>query len=135
LSSDPYNAEATIEEPLKALAIPIQRFLSLIETSADFRELVFSSFALRLSAMMAKVEEVISVPIDQRLAIRALELRAEQHPIVTTHEQLAADLGTAREVVSRKLAIWEKKGWIKRGRGCFSITNKRQLECLAYDDR
>ena len=133
LSGDLYNAEAIVEEPVKALAIPLKRFQSLLDTSPDFRELVFASFALRLSAMMAKIEEVTSVPIDQRLAMRALELRAEQHPIMITHEQLAADLGTAREVVSRKLASWEDKGWIKRGRGSFSITNKRRIERLASE--
>lgn len=133
LSGDLYNAEAIVEEPVQALAIPLTKFQSLLESSTEFRALVFSSFALRLSAMMVKIEEVISVPIDQRLAVRALELCAEQHPIIVTHDQLAADLGTAREVISRKLASWEGKGWIRRARGSFSITNKRQLERLAND--
>ena len=81
--------------------------------------------------MMTKIEEVTSFSIDQRLAKRALELREEQHPIDITHDQLAADLGTAREVVSRRLARWQSNGWIERKRGGFSILDEQILKQLA----
>lgn len=132
LSGDLYNAEAIIEKPVTALAISREEFFSLLDSSSEFRQLVFTSFAARLSSMMIKIEQVTSIPIEQRLAIRVLELNEEQSPIIITHEQLAADLGTAREVVSRKLANWEKRGWIKRGRGSFSVVNKQELYLLAH---
>ena len=131
MSGDPYNAEAIVEEPVKALVIPIQKFESLIETSIDFRKFVFDSFSARLSALMLKIEDVSSVPIDQRMAIRVLELADDQNTIVTTHDQLAADIGTAREVVSRKLKLWENNGWIRRSRGSFSIVSKTDLKKVA----
>jgi len=56
--------------------------------------------------MMGKIEEVAFVPIEARLAARLLELGIRQSTIRITHEQIAIILGTAREVVSRKLAQW-----------------------------
>lgn len=131
LSGDHYNAQAVAEQPVTALAIPRDVFFSQLDQSPEFRQFVFSSFASRLSAMMEKIEEVTSIPIEQRLAIRTLELYEERNPIVVTHEQLAADLGTAREVVSRKLANWENYGWIKRQRGSFTILDTQPIQQLA----
>ena len=130
-TGEQYNAQAVTETPVVALAISQHEFHAQLETSAEFRRLVFTSFAARLSSIMEKIEEVTSVPIEQRLAIRALELHCGNSPIEVTHEQLAADLGTAREVVSRKLASWESKGWIQRQRGSFSIIDRPSIQRLA----
>ncbi len=132
-SGDAYNADAIVEEAIEAVAVPIAQFQSLLSTSESFRTLVFSSFASRLSAMMAKIEEVTSVSIDQRLALCALELANEEGVVSATHDHIAADLGTAREVVSRKLANWEGLGLIERSRGSFVILNKNALVGMAID--
>lgn len=81
--------------------------------------------------MMGKIEEIAFVPIDTRLASRLLELRSDNPTIHITHEQLALDLGTAREVVSRKLAQWETKGLIARARGSVRLVNVRKLEQMS----
>ena len=131
LSGDDYCAEAHVEEDTKACVVPYSVFEAKLNTSPAFRRLVFSSFSQRLAAMMGKIEEVAFVPIETRLAGRALQMRAETPVIQTTHEQLAADLGTSREVISRKLAQWEKLGLIERGRGSFRILNAAELQRMA----
>ncbi|MEO1149655.1 MAG: helix-turn-helix domain-containing protein [Pseudomonadota bacterium] len=81
--------------------------------------------------MMGKIEDVAFVPIETRLATRLLELTSSEGMVLATHDQLAIDLGTAREVVSRKLAQWEKSGFIERARGSLRLVNVRKLENIA----
>jgi CRP/FNR family transcriptional regulator len=84
--------------------------------------------------MMSKIEEVAFIPIDTRLAARVLQLQSTSPTIKVTHDELATDLGTAREVISRKLAQWEKLGLIERGRGILKILNTKQLQNLAIGE-
>ncbi|MGV6801530.1 MAG: Crp/Fnr family transcriptional regulator [bacterium] len=130
LSGDYYSAEAIVEKKACAAIVPLATFNEMLEQSSEFRQLVFHSFAQRLSSMMAKIEDIAFVSIEQRLARRVMELGAHSDEIIVTHEQLAVDLGTAREVISRKLAQWEKKGWIERRRGQFAIREPQQLQRL-----
>ena len=131
ISGDLYNAEAITETTVSACAMPINAFKTQMDASPEFRELVFASLAIRLASMMTKIEEVAFTSVDHRLAMRLLELGDQNQTIEVTHEQLASDLGTAREVISRKLAVWEKKSWIKRNRGSLVILDGPQLEQLA----
>ena len=131
LSGEPYCAEAIVETPVKAAAMPVERFKALLTSSSEMRELVFTSFASRLSVLMHKIESLTTMPIEQRLAQRVLELSEQNLDIRITHEVLAADIGSSREVVSRKLAEWNLKGWITRSRGGFRVENPDQIERLA----
>lgn len=130
MAGEDYNAEAHVETDVQALALPHSTFLNLLNTSAEFRELVFNSFATRLAMMMSKIDEVAFQPLDSRLAARLLDLNSNADEIEITHEQLAADLGSAREVVSRRLAGWEKQGIISRERGALKIISHKGLEAL-----
>ena len=131
LSGNDYCAEAHIEEDVEACIISHSEFEAKLNQSAEFRSLVFLSFSERLASMMSKIEEVAFVPIDTRLAARVLQLQHGNSTIKITHDELATDLGTAREVISRKLAQWEKLGMIERGRGSLTILNTEQLQYLA----
>ncbi len=102
-----------------------------LKTSENFRKLVFSSSASRLAAMMTKIEDIASKPIDIRLAQRLIELGDGAAALHVTHDHLAADLGTAREVISRKLARWEQLKLLERGRGSLKIMNRQGLEEVA----
>ncbi len=130
MCGDLYNAEAMVEEAVTACVIPRPRFETLLNISADFRALVFASFAQRLAAMMAKVDEIACLSIDQRLASCLLGLANGNQQVLATHAKLAADVGTAREVISRKLADFEKRGWVKRGRACLLILQPEKLKRL-----
>jgi len=80
---------------------------------------------------MSKIEEVAFIPIGTRLASRVLQIQNNEDIIIATHEQLASDLGTSREVISRKLAQWEQQGIIKRGRGSLRIINMAKIQRMA----
>jgi CRP/FNR family transcriptional regulator len=128
ISHEHHCAEAMTETAVEAIAVPKTEFETLLSTSQSFRELVFQSFSLRFSTMMAKINEVSFASLDSRLAGRLLELGQDSEIIKITHEQLARDLGSAREVVSRKLLDWEAKGLIERGRGDVRILAPVQLK-------
>lgn len=134
LGGNDYCAEAHIEEDVEACIISQSEFDEKLNHSAEFRRLIFLSFSERLASMMSKIEEVAFVPIDTRLAARVLQLQNSSSTIKVTHDELATDLGTAREVISRKLAQWEKLGMIERGRGVVHILNTKQLQYLAAGD-
>lgn len=131
LSGDKYCAEAHTESDVQAYVVPFASFEAQLNQSEAFRRLIFSSFSDRLAAMMERIEEVAFVPIETRLATRLLTLTASDGLVLITHDQLANDLGTAREVVSRKLAQWEKSGLIERARGAVRLVNVRKLENIA----
>ncbi|MEL6212111.1 MAG: Crp/Fnr family transcriptional regulator [Pseudomonadota bacterium] len=130
LSGDDYSAEATVEEDARACVLPMAAFQEKLNASADFRAVVFGSFSQRLAAMMGKVEDIAFTPIETRLAERLLNLAGDALTVSATHDRLAADLGTSREVVSRKLAKWEKSGLIERGRGAIAIVDAPSLKRL-----
>jgi len=81
--------------------------------------------------MMEKIDEVSFASLDKRLARRLLDLTTEGDTIGVTHEQLANDLGSAREVVSRKLVDWEKQALVVRGRGSIQVIAASDLKRLA----
>lgn len=131
LSGDDYCAEAHVETDVEACVLPLNSFNAMLDQSDAFRSLVFTSFSQRLAAMMGKIEDVAFVPIEQRLAARVLDLADQTLWITATHEQLANDLGSAREVISRKLSLWEKHGLVERTRGAFQIVDLAGLKTLA----
>ena len=131
MSNEEHCAEAITETEVKAIAVPKFDFERLLNSSKSFRELVFQSFSLRLVNMMAKIDEVGFASLDKRLAMRLLDKRDHAEIIKTTHEELARDLGSAREVISRKLMDWETKEIIERGRGTIRIRKTAELQQLS----
>ncbi len=130
ISSEPYCAQATTESEVKVIAVSKSSFDKLLRESESFRQLVFQSFSSRLSTMMATIDEVSFASLDRRLAKRLLEFQPVDDAISITHEQLASDLGSAREVISRKLLEWDKAGLISRGRGSITINDMPSLQRL-----
>jgi CRP/FNR family transcriptional regulator len=89
-----------------------------------FRRYVFGIFADRLTDMMALVEAVAFQRLDQRLS-RALLARS--HPVCATHQELADELGTVREIVSRLLSRFERAGWVRLARERIEIVDAGAL--------
>lgn len=117
LASERYPAEGVTETDVLARALPLASFHALLSSSETFRRFVFSSFSARMADLMALVEAVAFGRMDSRLAQRLLALGGSSGRIVITHQQLAAELGSAREVVSRLLKEFERHGWITLDRG------------------
>lgn len=132
-SGAPYAAEARAETDVEAALLPAATFHDRVATSDVFRRLVFETFSRRLADAMAKIDAIAFQPLAARLA--DLLLRAETDGLVRgAHADFAADIGTAREVVSRALADWERSGWIERRRGAVAILDHEALRKRAGGD-
>jgi len=130
LSNEHYPAEAIAESDVEALAIPVSSFQSALESSQWFRRFVFDGFSSRLTSVIQKIEQIAFTTIDVRLAAVLLDLDRKGVEKIT-HQDIAVELGTAREVVSRHLKRFESQGWVQLGRGQVSLTDRAQIEALA----
>jgi len=126
-----YQAEGIAETGVEAVAVPRATFDDLIARSAEFRRFVFTAFSARITDLFRIIEEVAFARVDVRLAQRLLTLADPAGHIELTHQQLAAELGTAREVVSRQLNEFQRRGWIATSRGVVDIVNAAALRQLA----
>lgn len=131
LANENYMAEGIAETPVRAVAIPAVTFRQLIASSAPFREFAFSTFGERITALMQIIQDVAFGHIGPRLAAALIARSAGGGEIVLTHRELAVELGTAREVVSRQLKGFEQRGWVGLGRGRITIADRNALENLA----
>ena len=129
LGGDRYPAEGITESEVSAFVISSHTFYRCIEQSAFFREFVFKNFSSRLSSVIGRMEEVVFGTIDFRLSKCLLE--SDNNLLKKTHNELAAELGTAREVVSRHLKRFESYGWLKLSRGSVEIINREALENIS----
>ncbi len=129
LSSADYDAEGMAEADTEALAIPKPVFEELLATSAGFRRFVFSSYGDRLRDLIALVQEVSQRHVDRRLG-RFLAERAGE-TIEMTHQEIAAELGTAREVVSRLLKQFEAEGLVRLERRHIVVADLAALKRMS----
>ncbi|MCB1922851.1 MAG: Crp/Fnr family transcriptional regulator [Gammaproteobacteria bacterium] len=128
LSSRAFPAHATVEADIHAIVIPAARVITWMETSPVWRQFLWGLLAARLADVIGLVEEVAFRRMDDRLA-DYLASHAEQRDRIlnTTHGQIAADLGTSREVVSRMLKDLEQRGLLALSRGRIEILDAATL--------
>ena len=131
LSDADYSAEAQTTCPTQLVLIPRALFLDLMNRSAPFRALVFGAFAQRMGTMMDLLEKVAFTRVECRLAERLLALAGDGNSVQATQSDLAVQVGTAREVVSRRLEAWAKRGLVRTGRGTVEICDKAALDRIA----
>lgn len=128
LGGNRYPAEGVTETDVNAFVIDSHAFYRCIDQSAFFREFVFNNFASRLSNVIGRMETVVFGAIDERLS-RAL-LESGDATVTKTHQELASELGSAREVVSRHLKRFESYGWVRLNRGAVEIIDDDALKKL-----
>ena len=133
LGGEDYAVEAVAETDIEAVAIPRAVFDDLIGRSPAFRRLVFAAFSQRIVDLFRLVDAVAFQRMDVRLAQKLVELAGQRSELSTTHQQLATELGTAREVVSRMLHEFQRRGWIASGRGSITLADRAALESLARE--
>ena len=131
IARERYPAEGVTETEVRAVALPDELFNEALALSPEFRGFVFASFGARLTELMALIEAITFGRGDARLARRLLESGTPSGEVVATHQELAAELGTAREVVSRFLKEFERRGYVRLARGRIEITDRAALETLA----
>lgn len=123
LAGSIYPAHGRTETDVEAVTLSKPEFDRLIVESKQFREMVFGSFSRRFSAFVEKIDEVVFHGLRERLWTM-LEREAQNgSTIAKTHQQLAQELGTEREVVSRLLKQFEREGRLSLAKSEIKITN------------
>lgn len=123
-----YTASGIAESDVEFLIIPPADFHALIASDEAFRNHVFAMFGERLAALMTLVEAIAYQKLDQRLAALLL---VKGDPVRATHQSLADELGSVREIVSRLLRVFEDHGWVDLARERIRIVDRAALAALA----
>jgi CRP/FNR family transcriptional regulator len=130
MSREDYPAHAITETEVTAAVLPAGAFRELVARSAGFREFVFSAYGHRVADLMELVDQVAFHSIDLRLARFLLENKGADGRLDATHQHVAVELGTAREVVSRQLKEFERRGWVELHRGRIDVVDADALDDL-----
>lgn len=117
LNEQLFAAIATVEDDAEAIMIPAATFRDWVDRYAPWRDFVFDLMSQRLASVIEIVEEVAFRRMDARIADFLLRRSQSANPIVITHQEIAAELGSSREVISRLLANLAAEGLVELGRG------------------
>jgi CRP/FNR family transcriptional regulator len=123
-----YPATGVVERDALLVVLPKPVFDELLATHAPFRQYVFSLFAERLTDMMALVEAIAFHKLDRRLAAALL---GRGKVVALTHQQLADELGSVREIVTRVLRGFADQGWVQSSRGSIEVLDAAALRRVA----
>lgn len=123
-----YNARGVTHSDVTLAVIPKPLFDTLLATHAPFRRFVFALFSARIAELMALIDEVAFKRLDQRLA----RLLVERGPVLNvTHQALADDLGSVREIVTRLLHHFAADGWVDLARERISVREPLRLAAFS----
>lgn len=124
LGHSDYPASAVIDSAAEAVVFPSGIFRDWVASNDEIRQFVFSAITHRMEGVLALIAEITFRKMDERLALFLSEKVSQspkQNLVHMTHGEIAIELGTAREVVSRLLKDFERKGWLKQTRGQLEI--------------
>ncbi len=131
LGNQCYPAEGVAETDVDLVALPKESFERALSSSAGFRQFVMSNIGFRITDLMMLLEDVAFGRMDARLARFLLKSGEKSSGLVEfTHKQVAVELGTAREVVSRLLKDFERKGLVSLRRNQIELQNHKKLQLL-----
>lgn len=130
LSGGSFPALAETESEIDALLVPSAQVREWVGESGAWRDFIFGLLSRRLAEVISVVEEVAFRRMDERVAAFLLRSgrRSPDGRIFLTHYEIAAELGTSREVVSRILKDLEGGGLIRRSRGQVLIQDPSGLQ-------
>lgn len=127
---EPLAAYAVATRASRLVMVPTGVFYDWLRAPA-FRDEILGLFADRMTALTSLIEAVAFHRLDQRLAASLLNRAA---PIRTTHQALAEELGTVREIVTRLLRRFEDEGWIALSRESVRIVDEAGLRAFVDAD-
>jgi CRP/FNR family transcriptional regulator len=125
--AQPLTAFGITTKPSTLLLVPLDLFKTWLETPA-FRNDVLGLFAERMADLTSLIDAVAFQRLDRRLAAALL---GRGQLINVTHQTLADELGTVREIVTRLLRRFEREAWVSLGREQIQIVNATALRTLA----
>ena len=132
MNGDSFPAMAVTETPVRAIVVSPQKVRGWICAEAQWQRFIFGLLSQRLASIISVVEEVAFKRIDVRLAEKFAHcLKHGETCLQVTHAELAADLGSSREVVSRILKDFAHRGLIETGRGSIVLADRQAIERLS----
>ena len=134
LSGRVFPASATVEDELQAVLIPQTQVQAWVSEYETWRHFLWSLLAERLGDVISLIEEVAFRRMDERLADYLEDQVRDRSPLLqATHQQIAADLGTSREVVSRMLKDFQLRGILELSRGRIEIHDLDRLRQIGHE--
>ncbi len=124
LGDEPYNAVGQVKEEVTLVMMPTETFEGLLGVRS-FREYIFSLFSKRVLELMQLVNEVAFEKLDRRLAAFLLK---KGTPIRMSHQEMADELGTVREIITRLLKNLADNGSIAISREQVNILDENRLK-------
>ncbi len=128
LSHQTFPAVALVESEVEAVMIPADTFRDWMQRYEEWRTFLFDLLSQRLADVMAIVDEVVFHRMDARVAALLLRRTDQGRIVQITHPEIAAELGTSREVISRILEGFDSAGLIRSSRGQVEILDGAELE-------
>lgn len=127
-----FPARAQVDEDVEVAFIPAPVFNDWLNRSPAWRSLVFGAMSRRLLSLMNMLEDVAFARVDMRVASLLLQ-RSEHRPATLrmTHQEIADDLGSAREVISRVLDDLRARGMVRLARGTVEVVDVDALIALS----
>lgn len=122
-ASKPSEIKAVVEEPTTLIAVPILAHEQFTNEFKQWKDFVANTYQRRFHEMLLALDAVAFKRMDERL-MRYIVTKMKQYKsneLNTTHQEIANELGTSREVISRLLKQLEKKKWIELGRNVIYI--------------
>ncbi len=131
MNQQTFPAVALVESEAEAIMIPADTFRDWMRRYDEWRTFLFELLSQRLADVMGIVDEVVFHRMDARIAALLLRRTDQGSIIAITHQEIAAELGTSREVVSRILEGFESAGLIASSRGQVEILEADELASRA----
>jgi CRP/FNR family transcriptional regulator len=131
LNQQSFPAIATVEQDAEAVMIPADVFRDWVRRYDLWRGFVFDLLSQRLLTVMAIVDEVVFRQMDRRVASLLLNQAHILNPLRMTHQEIAAELGSSREVISRLMEAFASQGIVRTKRGTIEVLDFELLEARA----
>lgn len=133
LGNTGFPAVMIAEGPTRVGWVRAERFRAWVGTDPWWRERVFGWMGAGLGRVLGQLSELTFQRVERRLADLVLRSSVEGNgPLKRTHQELARELCTAREVVSRILGRWREAGWVRLGRGVVEVIERESLLRAAH---
>lgn len=133
LAGADYTARGVVESDLDGFLIPADVFHRLTAEVAAFRSFAFAAYTERVNGLLDLAAAIAFDRLDQRLATALLQRvdSTGRLELPVTHAELAGEIGTVRERVSRLLGRFESRGAVSLGRGRIMVRDKSRLRAIA----
>ncbi len=129
MKEEALNTVTVVEEKARLVGIPSEFFEDLMSRNIEFQRYFLRRLLHKISGLMIRTESVTFRSIEERLAKYLRDHFSSEgfSTLATTHEKIAIEIGTAREVVSRMLKTFQKEGIIKLSRGEITLLSPEKL--------